>query len=397
MAYTIDPGGGSLFNLPKGSPYLTGGGPPKPKITPVSKLDPWAVKYVSSYDPTGGAGQNPPQTDPNARQITPSDLGRGAPVVSPAPSGSSAATTTTTSGGTTTAPAANWDPRTDPFVANLLNTQRTGRATTGAQLAQQTRDLLVGFGSKELANAILAGNPYSVAGDQSNPMATLDPFLNLVSDDPYNSVSTLGQENWGYLYGGGPLGQGSNIGTIPFNEAENAANLWYGGGRQFGLGQAARAHQLNVGQETRDTQANLAALSKQWLDYLGTQQSDLTSAESDAYTRHLTSGPGTSGGTDGGTGGGGAVTAGGPGPAPTNPNAPSVTPTGAVNIPTIVDPSGTVAPVDTSTYSGPNIQQTVVPWDQFGQPAGWAEAASPAMIKLLNTARMRGGKGMVLG
>jgi len=308
--------------------------------------------------------------------------------------------------------AGNWNPNTDPFVSNLLSQQKTAAGKSGANLSQQAWNALLGFGSKELANAFIGGNPFSYIdpGDPTqtptNPMGAYSGLVGTISDDPYNSVSTLGQENWGYLWGGGPLGQGSNIGVNPFNEAENEANLWYGGGRFLGLANAARQHQLNIGAETRAVQNQLDDLTSQWNAALGGYQSSYWDALKDAFSRHLTAGPGSSGSPDAPEN---KVIQVGPQTAADVPaNAPYVGDNGQVQIPTIIGPGGQIGPLDTGSpaYGGPDITQTVRPWNDpaLNPPAAtpepafsWAANPDPLLLGILNAARKAGGKGPVRG
>jgi len=307
MAYTADFGGG-LYAIPRGGVY------PQPKVA--QKVAPWAIPptaHTGAYTTPGGlisgrgpvAENDPTQPPPTGSPYNPP--GPSNPYNPPAtPTPTTPTTPTTPKGTSPSTPVENWNPNTDPFVASLLVSNQQQAKTLGANLSQQARTALLGFGSKEIAQAVLNAGPFGYQDPRidpatgkyifpiTNPMADLPSFLDAISDSP-NSNSTLGQENWGYMYGGGPQGINSNIGYIPFNEQENENSLWYGGGRQYGLAQAGRQHLINIQNETTDFQKQLQGLYDQWQAAQGGFNTAYNNALNDAFTRHLTSGPGASG------------------------------------------------------------------------------------------------------
>ena len=168
-------------------------------------------------------------------------------------------TTTTKQPAPKTTPFA-FDPETDPYLQGLKAQQQTDLNTQAAMNLASKKRILLGFGSQELARKLL--------GD--------DPFVNLVSANPDTSTSTLAQT--AYTYRNKVQG---------FNEAENAANLFYGGGRGFGLRDLAHANLVDIANQTADIEDQLSGYDENYAAAVRTAQANYWNAVMQQYGNWL--------------------------------------------------------------------------------------------------------------
>jgi hypothetical protein len=242
-----------------------------------------------------------------------------------------AATKTTTappSGGPSTNQAippgldlSNLDYSHDPVLENLIASQNTALGTARNSQLEQQKQLLLSFGSQEMARKLL--------GD--------DPFVNTVSADPNTSLSTLG------------ISKRQELDAM--READETvygpANLNFSSARTRGLADITRQRILrDAGYET-DMQAALQGLTDQYGNLVNQFGAERRSAEQQAYDRAIQMAIskflyGGGAGTGAGAGGSTATTP-GPGTGPGGTFDPN---TQAIPVPS--DPGG----YDWFTYPG---------------------------------------------
>lgn len=120
----------------------------------------------------------------------------------------------------------NNPPPEDPYFTWLKSDLNNQINVLQDNAQKQRRDILMGFGSRELASKYMKN----------------DPLLATISDAP-TSMSWLGQENYGY-----------GLNQKNTNENLNASNLFYGGARNVALSQLAHKHLADVFNQTRSVQ-----------------------------------------------------------------------------------------------------------------------------------------------
>lgn len=161
----------------------------------------------------------------------------------------------------------------DPWYTNLIARKRyeagqgggggDGSGTTGSssgnawldslrdnintqiRIAQQNalankKDILLGFGSQQLARELLGGGN--------------DAFINTISDNPDTGTSWLAKENFA-----------TRMNRAVTNENLNAANLFYSGARIVGLQNVARQHLLNVDEQSKAVRSAIAKIQQDLL------------------------------------------------------------------------------------------------------------------------------------
>jgi hypothetical protein len=146
-------------------------------------------------------------------------------------------------GGSTTTP-----PQTNPGLDNLRNSINAQIRNLKNQTAYNKRQLLLGFGSQQMAQRSGLFTPAQLAAISDNPMAQ----------------TILGRLNLGY----GEATQG-------FNELSGKANVFYGGARSTGLGSLGLGHISAVDAATKDVQSKLDqydqdltnAINQLWINY----------------------------------------------------------------------------------------------------------------------------------
>jgi hypothetical protein len=99
-----------------------------------------------------------------------------------------------------------YDPKTDPFFLDWEGQQIEERKAKAASVNRRVHQSLLGFGSMEMARRILG------------------PDADLSLMQLAQPTSWLGKQQLAFEQG-----------RFGYNEEENASNLWYGGGRQYGL------------------------------------------------------------------------------------------------------------------------------------------------------------------
>lgn len=176
---------------------------PKPAPTMPKIVVPYLSQGMGVTAGPGGI----PKMAPNAAQQYPS-----VPTNAPAP------------GTPPKAPIKPIDYSGDPWLQRFLAGFTTGNQEDEATALSDQKALLLGFGSKELAQKLL-GN---------------DPFVNTISDDPKSSFSVLANMRRAY-----------DQTQAQMNDQYNKANLWFGGKRGQALGDLATSYMGDVNEATQ--------------------------------------------------------------------------------------------------------------------------------------------------
>lgn len=121
-----------------------------------------------------------------------------------------------------------------PFINDLYGQRDQALALRRNQDLASKKRLLLGFGSRELASSILGAN---------------DPFVQGIVEDPSTGTGWLAQRKYG-------LGQQ----TIGATNESSVANTFYGGGREYALGQLNRGFQQDLAGQTQSVKDQLTGV-----------------------------------------------------------------------------------------------------------------------------------------
>jgi len=175
----------------------------------------------------------------------------------------------------------------DPLLQQAILGQTETQTEADARRLRDQKELLLGFGSQELARKIL-GN---------------DPFVNTISDDPFKAMSTLA------------LNRRQEIDNQRLaSEALNQNNLFFSSTRGNTLADITRQRLLADAQGTQQVQGSLNSIEDQHAQVVAAIKAARQQAEQEAYQRALEAALASGWGGAGGTQGNGAA-APTPGPA----------------------------------------------------------------------------------
>lgn len=257
-------------------------------------LHPAVQSYLASGSPLRIQYMNSlgPQSQPNMRPSPPPTLISGAnkaPLPSLYPGGTAAALAAIRNPGTPLVQppaagsggnAAGLGPinyQDDPILQNVLAAQKAALQTARGSLASQWKEMLLGYGSQELARSTL-GELFRKSGYKSLDAAkNLDPYYASISDNPDTSLSTLAR-----------LARSLRETTTATNEQLNAnGNLFFSGARGRALRDLDYQHQAQVADASQALRQALNAAQKDELGVESSWQQQVLQAQADAYNRAL--------------------------------------------------------------------------------------------------------------
>lgn len=169
-----------------------------------------------------------------------------------------------------------YDPYADPFVANLVGQKNTRMAGVRGQALEKQKNLLLGFGSKEIARSILGAKINPATGAAYSQEGWFDPWLGTINENEQTGTGWLETSGWKY-----------HRNVRDFNEGENAANLWYGGGRVGGLADMARQRTVDIAEQTQALRENLQAAEDPVITAELNWQDMIDAAAREAYNRKI--------------------------------------------------------------------------------------------------------------
>lgn len=205
-----------------------------------------------------------------------------------------------------------FDPSTDPMVAAVQAANAAAMTQMRAKAKEQQRQMLIGYGSQELAKKVLGAD---------------DPTIGSISHNPNTSTSTLARIARGYRE------------TVASNEEQlNKANLFYGGYRLKRLGDLSYQNQAQQADAAQQMQAALQGIQDQIAAEHQSESDRYLQSLSDAYGRWISQPP----------------------PDDTPPGADPTNPPGGPQVGGVPQP----------TLPGPNPGSTVGAFAPPGSPAG---------------------------
>lgn len=148
---------------------------------------------------------------------------------------------------------------TDPVVAQIKAANAQGLGQQDAAALEGKRNLLLGFGSQEIARQLLGMN---------------DPTIGAISDNPDTSQSTLGRINRSFRE------QGHQT-----DESLNKANLFYSGTRVKALSDLGYAQQSSIADATSALREKLAQIDQAVTDAQSAARDREIQARNDALNR----------------------------------------------------------------------------------------------------------------
>lgn len=209
------------------------------------------VRYAAPRDWQRGMGLQTPRM---GRGISP-EVARGRPTKTPRPKSNQTKTTTTPPPPPpkVTGPKTNvFDYRADPDYLNTVALNQQEMNAYKAWTTDQQKRLLLGFGSQALAQQIL-GN---------------DPFVNTISSDPANSMSTLAQ-----------IARSFTEANTTLNNQLNDQNLWYSSHRANELARLGQEQVAANAQAEGEVRAGLGELAAAMLSKEAGLRARLAEAE----------------------------------------------------------------------------------------------------------------------
>ena len=147
----------------------------------------------------------------------------------------------------------------DAWLQDFLGQYNAESGSDQAGTLDKQKQLLLGFGSKELARKLLGEN---------------DPFVNSISDDPSNSFSVLANLRRRY-----------DQTVANTNQLLNKQNLWFSGYRGKQLGEMATANLQDINEQTGMAQGKFTELGDALLARQSQRTKDKRTAEFEAWQR----------------------------------------------------------------------------------------------------------------